>query len=356
MAEKEIDEVAGEVAATPADEEKPYVKSTRDLMLDQLGEARDQDVMTEAGVESEEVEPAPEGREEQDEDADPSERAPEKIKVKVDGEEFDVSEEQIRDRLGLEGRKIQPSDIRNFQKHVSADRRLAQVAEERRNLEAREAALLAREAAISEKANAEAPAESSEDEAAQALYESLILGDEESGVGAVKKLLSKRENTVAPDVNAIAQQAADLAQRRIDWAAAQAEFSKDFHDLVSDPLLAQIADNTLQETLKTSRTYSEAFHKAGDATRQWLGTVSGKPPSKNGSTTPDDSFADKRAKKEALARAVVQSAGGGQEAPRRNTKKPQRKSSLPCARPEGCRFNARLMPRGSVQLCPVNFG
>ena len=175
-------------------------------------------------------------------------------------------------------------------------------------MEAREAALLAREAAISEKANAEAPAESSEDEAAQALYESLILGDEESGVGAVKKLLAKRE--AVADVDAIANQAADLAQRRIDWAAAQGEFAKDFPELVGDPLLAKIADNTLQETLKTSRTYSEAFHKAGDATRQWLGTVSGKPPSKNGSTTPDDSFAEKRAKKEALARAVVQSAGG----------------------------------------------
>ena len=82
MADKEIDDAAVVDGDLPADEEKPYLKSARDVMLDQLGEARDQDVMTEAGVESEEVEPAPEGREEQDEEAAHPRRRLKRLKSK----------------------------------------------------------------------------------------------------------------------------------------------------------------------------------------------------------------------------------------------------------------------------------
>lgn len=315
MADTELDEALPETPEQDAgslEPETPPPKSRRDVMFEQIGEARDRDLLAESA----------EGEEEAPEDVQIEKEAPAAaIKVKVDGDEFDVSEDEIRDRLGLEGKKLQPSDIRNFQKHVSADRRLAQVAEERRNLEAREAAVAQREAAMAERAAApahEPAAEPSEDEA-KALYESLFLGDETQGVDAVKRLLAKREQAAAApaaDVDAIAQQAATLAQRQIDWTAAQNEFAHDFSDLAGDPLLAQIASNTLQETLKTSRTYSEAFHKAGEATRKWLSTVSSKPKSTNGSTTPDDSFAEKRAKKEALSKAVVQPAGGSAGGPK----------------------------------------
>lgn len=296
-----------------ADDKKAQPEQTlREIALTGIEAAREKDLVEEigedlAGEVTVEVDPlAPENKEEK----------AGAVKVKVDGEELDVGEDEIRDRLGLEDRKIQPSDIRNYQKHVSADRRLAQAAETRKDLDAREEAIAAKEAAFLAKAEESAAtvagSETADDDEAKSLYESLFLQDEQAGLAAIKKLMGKVPATAqaAPDISAIAQQAADLATQRMDWTAAQQEFAKEFPDLNSDPLLAKIADNTLQETLKTSSTYSEAFHKAGDATRKWLGTVTPKPQNASSALPAADAFAEKRGKKEAAARAAVKPAGG----------------------------------------------
>lgn len=303
--------------AVTTEEDHEPVRSARDLMLDSLGEAREREVMAESGETPATSMPgqAPSG--EEGEGGDEEEKDGGLIKVKVDGVEAEVTEDDIRDRLGLEGRKLQPSDIRAYQKHVSADRRLQQAAEERRELDERTRAIEAKETALraqEERAAAPPPKEPAPDPAdaeARELYDSLFSGDEAGGIEVIKKIITRPQAAPEPvNVASIASQAAELAQRQLDWTAAQKEFVKDYPDLAGDQLLAQIAENTLQETLKTSRTYSEAFHKAGEATRTWLGAVSAKPANGNGSTgTPDDPFKEKRERKESLAKSV-QSAGG----------------------------------------------
>jgi hypothetical protein len=212
--------------------------------------------------------------------------------VKVDGEELEVGDDEL---------------IREYQKGRTADRRLEQAADERKRNEAESARLAADRAEFERTRTGREPAKPAgsgerdsqatpigDDEAKQ-LYEDLVSGDEDSAIKAIKKLTEGRQEAIPPE-----QITARVVQE-IDWRNAQGAFAKDYSDITADPLLSQIASNTLRETLKTSKSFDQAFQEAGDRTRAWArGIGRGTAQAGGGQPPPDPGQAEKLARKERI--------------------------------------------------------
>ena len=208
--------------------------------------------------------------------------------------------------------------IREFQKGRTADRRLEQAAEQRKDLEA-ETARIAGERAEWERtrtqaASAKTPEGSPDDsqatpigdaagEAAE-IYNALVSGDEDAAVAAITKLTKGRQADAIPP-----EQIAVRVRQQIKWEDAQGAFCTEFKDIMADPLLRQIASNTLTETLKTSQSYDQAFREAGNRTRAWARGVGGGSEQAGGGKLPTDpGLAEKQARKERIDEPTVISA------------------------------------------------
>jgi hypothetical protein len=190
------------------------------------------------------------------------------VKVKIDGEEKELPLSEI---------------IKSYQKDQAASKRLEQaaqeqqrLAEERRQLEEERARLRAEAEALRNpkpnQAETQQQDTSQPSDDARRIYESLMLGDEESGVKALTELLSKGRGTEAPTipVEQVASEAAEIAQARIDYNLAMRNFQQKYPDLAKDPDLNRMAVNLVNQTAPTSATYDEAFEKAATATREWV--------------------------------------------------------------------------------------
>ena len=104
---------------------EPEEKSSRDSIMDQIA-ARRSEELTKEGVEFAEA---------LDADADIA-PAPEKVPIKVDGVESEISKEDLS------------KQVMEYQKHKAADTRLDEAAQRQKDLDDREAAIAAREASI----------------------------------------------------------------------------------------------------------------------------------------------------------------------------------------------------------------
>ena len=214
----------------------------------------------------------------------------------MDGEELEVGEEEL---------------IREYQKGRTADRRLEQAAEERKSNE-REATRLAAERAEFERTRAAGgpakPAGAAEEDsqatpigdeadADKKLYEDLVSGDEDAAVKAIKELRKGGQAEAVPPEELTAR-----VRQQLRWEDAQGAFAKDYSDITADPLLSQIAANTLRETLKTSTSYDQAFREAGDRTRAWVRGIRGGSAQAGGGgePQPDPGQAEKLARKERI--------------------------------------------------------
>jgi hypothetical protein len=224
-----------------------------------------------------------------------TDQAPRQLRlVKVDGQEIEVSDDDL---------------IREYQKGRTADRRLERAADERKRNEAESATLAAERAEIERMRTAGGtakPAGSEEDSqatpfgddeaAAKKIYEDLVSGDEEAAVKAIKNLTKGRQaEAIPPEVIAA------RVRQQIQWEDAQGAFAKDYADIAADPLLRQIASNTLTETLKTSTSFGQAFREAGERTRAWVRGVNGGSAQAEGGQPPaDPGQAEKLARKERI--------------------------------------------------------
>lgn len=263
-----------------ADQNDPP-KSKRELAMDLVTANRLRDLEEETGQTLIAPEDSEEGK--------PAEPRAAKRRVKVDGQDLDVSDEEL---------------VREYQKGRTADRRLEQAALARKELEA-ESARLAAERVEIERLKGQPAAAASGDNDSQAtpigddtgdrtIYEALVSGDEDEALKAIKKLREGRPEGSTPKTAEIAAQ----VRQQIAWDEAQAKFSEDYQDIVADPLLREIASNTLIETLKTSESYGQAFREAGNRTRAWVRSAGGGSPQAGGAGAPaDPGRAEKEARK-----------------------------------------------------------
>jgi hypothetical protein len=234
-------------------------KSKRELAMEAIEASRNEQFEAESGLRI----AGPDAAGSDGDGATAGEEEPEgrSRQVKVDGEVLEVTDDEIR----------------QYQKGLTADRRLEQAAEERKRIEVESARLEADRAEFERtRAGGSARAGSSSDDDSQAtpigddgaarkLYEDLTSGDEEAAIAAIKELKKGRQAEAIPPETVTAR-----VLQEIDWRDAQSAFAKGYPDIVADPLLTQIASNTLTQTLKTSETYDQAFAEAGDRTRAWV--------------------------------------------------------------------------------------
>jgi hypothetical protein len=171
----------------------------------------------------------------------------------------------------------------NIQKNIAADRRLQQAANRSRELDQREANLRQRE-----QARPAAPAADALDLDAEAadLVKVLVSAPEDVAAKRLAVTLKKIRQASAPiDPNAIAAQAADVAEQRIvvrnDVQAKASGFKKfqdQYADVANDPDLYALADrrSDLIFAEHPDWTPEQIMLEAGRQAREWLEQKSGK--------------------------------------------------------------------------------
>jgi len=171
----------------------------------------------------------------------------------------------------------------NIQKNIAADRRLQEAANRRRELDAREAALKERE----QQRVVTPPADTLDlDAEAVDLVKVLVSAPEDVAAKRLATTLKKIRQASAPiDSNAIAAQAADVAEQRIAVkndiqakATGFQRFQQEFADVAADPDLYALADrrSDLIFAEHPNWTPEQIMLEAGRQAREWLEQKTGK--------------------------------------------------------------------------------
>ena len=184
-----------------------------------------------------------------DDDPDPADEQPEEVV------EEEVSEEPAarKFKLKVNGRELELTEdelIARAQKVESADRYLADAAEAFRKTQA---------------SPDPAPQQTS-DEDDLALVRALQMGTEEEAVQAIRKIRatpSKKDDV------------ASLIDQRLTFREAAAKFESDFNDVLSDPMLKRLAIQKDAELLQNgdTRSYLERYTEIGNELREWKSSL-----------------------------------------------------------------------------------
>ena len=179
--------------------------------------------------------PADEQPEEVVEEEVSEEPAARKFKLKVNGRELELTEDEL---------------IARAQKVESADRYLADAAEAFRKTQA---------------SPDPAPQQAS-DEDDLALVRALQMGTEEEAVQAIRKIRatpSKKDDV------------ASLIDQRLTFREAAAKFESDFKDVLSDPMMKRLAIQKDAELLQNgdTRSYLERYTEIGNELREWKSSL-----------------------------------------------------------------------------------
>lgn len=196
------------------------------------------------------------------------ETAPAKVKIKVNGEELELTQEEL---------------IARAQKVESADRYLAEAAE------ARKAATPPKEEPKPEEIDY------------KALVRALQVGTEEEAEAALRKLQATQQRPPTPmdDVSRVVDE-------RLKFQDAMKAFTTEYADILSDPKLNKMAQQMDEEMLASgdTRSYAQRYTEIGENLRGWVATLSGgkKPEEPKQDTT-------RQERKEALPTAPTAAAG-----------------------------------------------
>lgn len=165
--------------------------------------------------------------------------APAKVKIKVNGEELELTQEEL---------------IARAQKVESADRYLAEAAEARR------AAAPPKEEPKPEEIDY------------KALVRALQVGTEEEAEAALRKLQTTQQRPSAPmdDVSRVVDE-------RLKFQDAMKAFSTEYEDILSDPRLNQMAQQMDSEMLANgdTRSYAQRYTEIGESLRGWVTKLGG---------------------------------------------------------------------------------
>lgn len=197
----------------------------------------------------------------------PVDETPKLVKVKVDGEEVEVPYDEV---------------VTNYQKTQAADKRLRDAALERQRLDADRAELEALKASLTQK-----PAEPEVEtpEAGMSLKEALELaleGDTDTAAERISRLITTANKPSTPGmdeakvIQAVEQKLAEIRYQD-ELTRANDIFLAEYEDLNGDDTLLSIVNTQYQQLLKNGTPPVQAAKQAGDSTREWLQTKTGKP-------------------------------------------------------------------------------
>lgn len=165
--------------------------------------------------------------------------APAKVKIKVNGEELELTQEELIERA---------------QKVESADRYLQEASE-------------ARKAA---KPPVEPPAKKEVDY--KALVRAIQVGTEEEAEAALRQLQTSQERPPAPmdDVSRVVDE-------RLKFQDAMKAFSTEYADILGDPRLNSMAQQMDSEMLANgdTRSYAQRYTEIGESLRGWVTKLGG---------------------------------------------------------------------------------
>lgn len=240
-------------------EERPL--SPREQAMAAISASRSESVKAEMGITDE---PVPV---QQVDDQIAAQSAPEviaenfdkvRVRAKIDGEEVEVPLDQM---------------LRQYQKHSTADRRLAEATRLLREAEAR---------AIAAPTPQEPPAPQVQAHNTKEFLDALFQGDETTAAQAFEQIIQGRQqHTPIPDASVIAQQ----VRQQIEVESALSSFAQDFADVVHDPYLANMADRELETRLQQGEAFTDALRASGETVRGWLQSKTGAVQATPASTT-----------------------------------------------------------------------
>lgn len=148
---------------------------------------------------------------------------PEKVRVKLDGEETEVTLEELK---------------KGYQKGSVASRRLEEAAARQRDLERREAALTERERQIQAQTATPSPVDEGDDDEIQAAIDALVEGDNETAAKLLKAAVKKGRTPATPPVDT--EEIAARAEAAIEAKLAAKENARAFQEFVAaNPVFAE---------------------------------------------------------------------------------------------------------------------
>ena len=210
---------------------------------------------------------------------------PRKYRIKVNGKELELSEEEM---------------IARVQKIESADEYLRQAAEVKR--------LSAEPAPAKPAGPTQEEIQRRNDEEDRALVRAIQMGTEEEAAAALRKV---REQAGAARPSLTRDDISSTIDERLAFNTAIDTFSKDYKDVWTDPVLKKLALDRDSELLKAgdARTYAERYASIGDEIRAWKEKLvpAAKPPVTN--------LAEKTIRKAAAPAAPVAAASAKTKPP-----------------------------------------
>lgn len=180
-----------------------------------------------------------------------------RVKVKLDGEEREMSLDQV---------------LRGFQKEAVATRRLNEATQKLREADEILARAKAGQSAgetVGQTKGADAPAATDANEQAEHFINALLSGDDENAKAILSSLLNGRTQGTAPSATELAEE----VKRQLDVDAALKEFERDHGDVIADPYLAGMTNGYLAEEIAAGNDYRTALSTAATRTREWMASI-----------------------------------------------------------------------------------
>jgi len=192
-----------------------------------------------------------------------------RVKVKVDGVESEVTVAEA---------------IRNYQKQVAADRRLAEANQ-----------ILAQARALppakvdntqGDDDTAQQPDPNGDGLSAKTFIASLFEGDEEKAIAALQKFVGEgRSKSPTLDLDQIADQLTPVLRQRLVDASALEKFQDANPDLADDPYLTDLTNRHIEEAMAGGTPYQDALGAGAKRTREWMVSMGIKPAATPNPTT-----------------------------------------------------------------------
>lgn len=250
MTTQENDAIQNEDVST---ESVAAIKSNREIAMEQIELANMKRMEEDTGVKLVEDEPKDEPVvEATEEKPEPETHEPKVVRVKIDGEERTVTEDEL---------------IRSYQKNSAADRRLEEAAQLLREAEQR--ALQVKEQT---KPTVE-PDTGLQDEVKETLA-AIYGGDEEAAAAALTKLMSKNRGGDQPTPQVAQPSVDELAnavQEKLVFDQAVAKVQTDYPDLVSDRNLEMLTVMRTNEAIAQGVSRAQALLAAAEEVYRSVG-------------------------------------------------------------------------------------
>jgi hypothetical protein len=220
----------------------------------------------------------------------PAEPVIETVKVKVDGEEFDVPKAEIEEAGG----------IKAYQKDRAAENRLKKANEANDRAQQTMAAMAQW---IQQQQRAQQPAPQTPDQLIAEKIDVIRYGSPEESAAALREVLEKSNPRI--DQNALLQASTTLAVSRMQQSLAVEKFKQEFPEVVANQLVMKLATTLENERIAQMQQaghtpdWTSFYNQLGNEVRNVIGKPSQPAPAPNDPSTPSP-VVDKEARKASI--------------------------------------------------------